>query len=222
MATISGAAQVNSVVSASSAAPQVNPNSGEALKNEFITLMVAQIENQDPLNPTDGTEYVAQLAQFSQVESTENLVQLMQSNTAMLDNLQVLSTANLVDKNVTVRSDQLEMSPGSSNQGYIELLAPSNTVTIELLDSTGNVTVIPLGSKSAGKVGFTIDADQHQLNGRYQMRVSVDSGQNYSPTIFQHGVVEQVTTPALDGTSQLQVQGIGKVAFYEVAAFAQN
>lgn len=221
MATISGAAQVNTIESASTAAPQTNPNSGEALKNEFITLMVAQIENQDPLNPTDGTEYVSQLAQFSQVESSENLVQLMQSNTAMLDNLQVLSTAGLVDKSVTVRSDQLQMTPSSVNQGYIELLAPSNTVTIELLDGAGNVTQIPLGPKSAGQVNFTIDAQQHELNGHYQMRVSLDSGQSYSPTIFQHGTVAKVTTPAMDGTSHIEVEGIGRVAFYDVAAFSQ-
>lgn len=53
-------------------------NSATSLENEFISLMVAQIQNQDPLNPLDGTEYVSQLAQFSQVQSTENMASMMQ------------------------------------------------------------------------------------------------------------------------------------------------
>mgnify|MGYP005675171267 FL=1 len=70
-------------------------NSATSLQNEFITLMVAQIQNQDPLNPLDGTEYVSQLAQFSQVQSTENMSMLMQNSMVLLDNMQVLSTAGL-------------------------------------------------------------------------------------------------------------------------------
>lgn len=54
-------------------------NSATSLENEFISLMVAQIQNQDPLNPLDGTEYVSQLAQFSQVQSTENMASMMQT-----------------------------------------------------------------------------------------------------------------------------------------------
>ncbi|MFM2664103.1 flagellar hook capping FlgD N-terminal domain-containing protein [Vibrio mediterranei] len=220
MTTISGAAQVNNIESASTLPPQENPNSAGALKNEFITLMVAQIENQDPLNPTDGTEYVAQLAQFSQVESTENLVQLTQNNTTMLDNLQVLSTAALVDKTVTVKSDQLSASGEGTHTGYVQLQAASNTVTVELVNHLGQVKTVALGPNSAGRVDFAFDAKAMGLNGSYQMNVILDSGQNYQPAIYQHGKVEQVTTPLVGGTSHLQVQGVGMVAFYDVAAFS--
>ncbi|MCV5837740.1 flagellar hook assembly protein FlgD, partial [Escherichia coli] len=68
-------------------------NSASSLQNEFISLMVARIQNQDPLNPLDGTEYVGQLAQFSQVQSTENMSKVMQNSMVLLDNMQVLSTA---------------------------------------------------------------------------------------------------------------------------------
>ncbi|CAH6882462.1 Flagellar basal-body rod modification protein FlgD [Vibrio chagasii] len=222
MTTISGAAQVNNIESASTITPQDNPNSASALKNEFITLMVAQIENQDPLNPTDGTEYVAQLAQFSQVESTENLVQLTQNNSTMLDNLQVLSTAALIDKTVTVKSDRLSASGVEQHTGYIELQAPSNTVMLELVDSLGNVKSMNLGPYSAGRVDYTLDAQAMGLTGEYQMRIKLDSGQDYQPSIYQHGQVEHVTTPLIGGTSHLQVKGVGMVAFYDVAAFSNE
>lgn len=41
-------------------------------KNMFMKLMIAQLQNQDPFNPTDGTEFVGQLAQFQQLEQSVN------------------------------------------------------------------------------------------------------------------------------------------------------
>ena len=66
------------------------------LKNEFLQMMVAQINNQDPLNPLDGTEYVSQLAQFSMVEGVENLRVLQQKSLTMQDTEQVLQSTALV------------------------------------------------------------------------------------------------------------------------------
>jgi flagellar basal-body rod modification protein FlgD len=52
-----------------------NPSSVAVDKNMFLQLMVAQLKNQDPLNPTDSTTFVTQLAQFQQLESTVNMGQ---------------------------------------------------------------------------------------------------------------------------------------------------
>ncbi|MBO0246704.1 flagellar hook assembly protein FlgD, partial [Vibrio sp. Vb0592] len=82
-------------------------------------LMVAQIQNQDPLNPLDGTEYVGQLAQFSQVQSTENMSKVIQNSMVLLDNMQVLSTAGLVGQTVYVNSKEFELGDGAQN-GKIE------------------------------------------------------------------------------------------------------
>ncbi|GAL13355.1 flagellar basal-body rod modification protein FlgD [Vibrio astriarenae] len=214
---VTGADQATSIQSPSTQAPSENPNSGEALKNEFITLMVAQIENQDPLNPTDGTEYVAQLAQFSQVESSENLVQLMQNNTSVLNDLQVLSAANLVDQSVSVRTNRVNIEQGNGLEGYIDLQAPSSSVTLELLNSRGEVSTYVLGSMSSGKQTFSIDGEE--LSGEYQIRAVVDKGQNYLPDIYIDGLVEQVTTPVNGGTSMLSVSSVGDVSFYDISAF---
>ncbi|MCV5246272.1 flagellar hook assembly protein FlgD, partial [Escherichia coli] len=81
---------------------------------------VAQIQNQDPLNPLDGTEYVGQLAQFSQVQSTENMSKTMQQSMILLANMQVLSTAGLVGQTVYVNSKEFELGGGVQN-GKIEL-----------------------------------------------------------------------------------------------------
>ncbi|GAL25070.1 flagellar basal-body rod modification protein FlgD [Vibrio variabilis] len=124
--------QANAGVSAN---PQ-DSNSASSLQNEFITLMVAQIQNQDPLNPLDGTEYVSQLAQFSQVQSTENMSMLMQNSMVLLDNMQVLSTAGLVGQTVYVNGNEFELSDGAQ-KGRVELAHSSSQVTLVVEDEFG-------------------------------------------------------------------------------------
>ena len=79
---------------AAQASPQTAKASASAVadKNMFLQLLVAQLRNQNPLNPSDGTQFVAQLAQFQQVESSLNMGQDI---TAMRQDLdQILATKN--------------------------------------------------------------------------------------------------------------------------------
>jgi flagellar basal-body rod modification protein FlgD len=70
----SGAAAANVDVSASKSDANIAPD-----KETFLKLLVAQIKNQNPLNPSDGAEFVAQLAQFSQLEQTMSIRQDLQA-----------------------------------------------------------------------------------------------------------------------------------------------
>ena len=79
------------------------------LSNQFITLMVAQIQNQDPTNPMDSTQFVEQYATISQVQSLENMTKLQQSSLVLADNLQMLTAASLVGQSVTVHADSLQL-----------------------------------------------------------------------------------------------------------------
>lgn len=199
-----------------------NENSADALYNQFITLMVAQVQNQDPLNPADGTEYVSQLAQFSQVQSTENMVKILNNNAIMMDNLQVLTTAGLVGQTVSVRTDSLTADGETVFEGAIQLTSPSNTVTLELTDEQGNVTNIALGSHPSGMVDFSIDTAELGLNGKYTMAVVLDEGQLYSPEITLNGTVEMVSIPSTGGSSVVSINGIGDIPFYEIASFGEK
>ncbi len=223
VSTVSGADSSVSVVSASTTdTATTNANSADSLYNEFITLMVAQVQNQDPLNPSDGTEYVSQLAQFAQVQSTENMVTLLNNNAIMMDNLQVLTTADLVGQQVAVRTDAITADGESVYSGSIELTASSNTVTLELVDEAGNVTSIPLGSQPAGNVDFSLDSAALGLNGTYTLNVVLDEGQDYEPSITVNGYVQTVSIPSTGGASVVTIDGVGEVPFYEIASFGQK
>ncbi len=221
---VAGADTSVTVQSATTSASTVttNQNSADALYNQFITLMVAQVQNQDPLNPADGTEYVSQLAQFAQVQSTENMVTILNNNAIMMDNLQVLTTADLVGQTVSVRTDTLQADGESTFDGSIELTSASNTVTLQLTDAQGNVSNIALGSHSAGMVDFSIDTAALGLSGDYTMTVLLDEGQTYTPDIMLNGTVEMVSIPSTGGSSVLTINGIGDIPFYEIASFGQK
>ena len=193
-------------------------NSASSLENEFISLMVAQIQNQDPLNPLDGTEYVSQLAQFSQVQSTENMSTMMQNSMVLLDNMQVLSTAGLVGQTVYVSSNEFELGEQVQN-GKLELAHSSSQVTLVVKDQFGQSTKVPLGAHPAGDVDFSIDPEKLGLKpGNYTVSVEVQEGQS-APNILMAGTVEQVRIPSSGGAAFVNIEGVGSVPFYQITQF---
>ena len=193
-------------------------NSASSLENEFISLMVAQIQNQDPLNPLDGTEYVSQLAQFSQVQSTENMSTMMQNSMVLLDNMQVLSTAGLVGQTVYVSSNEFELGEQVQN-GKLELAHSSSQVTLVVKDQFGQSTKVPLGAHPAGDVDFSIDPEKLGLKpGNYTVSVEVQEGQS-APNILMAGTVEQVRIPSSGGAAFVNIEGVGSVPFYQIIQF---
>lgn len=73
-------------------------------KNDFLKMLIAQLKNQDPLNPQQGTEFAAQLAQYSGLEQLTNLNTTMQSQTQNIMNLINTQAINLVGKEVTAQT----------------------------------------------------------------------------------------------------------------------
>ncbi|EIO4562759.1 flagellar hook assembly protein FlgD [Vibrio parahaemolyticus] len=213
-APVKAAAKENSGI----APNPTDKNNASSLQNEFISLMVAQIQNQDPLNPLDGTEYVGQLAQFSQVQSTENMSKVMQNSMVLLDNMQVLSTAGLVGQTVYVNSKEFELGDGAQN-GKIELSHGSNQVTLVVKDQFGQKTNVPLGAHGAGDVEFSINPEELGLKpGKYTVSVEVQEGQA-SPNVLLAGTVEQVRIPSSGGAALVNVNGVGNVPFYQITQF---
>ncbi|ENI4487983.1 flagellar hook assembly protein FlgD [Vibrio fluvialis] len=196
----------------------LDANDSTSLQNEFISLMVAQIQNQDPLNPLDGTEYVGQLAQFSQVQSMENMSSLMQNSMVLLDNMQVLSTAGLVGQTVYVSGNEFELTDAPQS-GKVELDYASSQVNLIIADEFGQTTKLPLGAHPAGDVDFTIDPEALGLkSGNYTVSVEVQDGQS-SPNVLLAGTVEQVRIPSTGGSAMVNIAGVGSVPFYQITQF---
>lgn len=188
------------------------------LENNFITLMVAQIQNQDPTNPLDSGEFLSQYSAMSQVKSMENMVSLGQNNLVLLDNLQTLTASSLVGQDVKVAVTALELD-GTPLSGQLKLEHAAGTTTLVLTDSLGRSTEIQLGQQAPGLAGFSIDPAALGLApGRYSVSASTDSGEY--PSVQVSGQVSHVRVSS-EGPV-LEVSGVGAVPFYNITEFGQR
>lgn len=199
-----------------------------SINNLFMQLLVAQIRNQDPLNPTNGTEYVGQLAQLTQLQSMESMSKLMQNNQRLVNNLQTLATGNLVGQKVMARSDQQTSSMQTNNmqtdgtttiEGRLTLQHAANTVTVIVQDQRGNQYKIPLGKQDAGQLLFKIDPQSLGLSqGKYHLNVVTDTEETGIP-IELEGKVTHVRIPPDGSAIMLNIAGLGEVAYDRITQF---
>ncbi len=195
-----------------------NGNHAAGLKNEFLTLMVAQIKNQDPLSPLDGAEYVAQLAQFSTVEGIENMSKLQSKNNILMNTMQVLQSAQLVGKEVSVPVDKIHLEKTEALQGTVNLATGAEDVRVVAIGANGKVAgEIQLGAKARGEVAFQLPK---LPAGHYSLQVISKRGAELvttSPNIIRP--VEKVSVPADGGDVRLQVSGVGSLSLFSVSDF---
>ena len=193
-------------------------NSASALKTEFLTLMVAQIRNQDPLNPLDGTEYVSQLAQMSTVEGIQNMSQLQRQNNVLMDTLQVLQTTQLVGKQVSLPVDRIQLDSKETIEGQIKLGLPANDLVVRAINADGRVVEeIKLGARSASETKFELPK---LPAGSYRLEVVARHGEttaNYTP--YLNRTVEKVSVPGNGGDVLLQVSGVGNLSLFSISEF---
>ena len=200
------------------AARPVNLNDMSELQNNFISLMVAQIQYQDPTNPVDSTQFINQYSQLSQVQSLENLSTIQKNSLVLADNLQNLTAAGLVGQQVMVASDSVELQ-GESIHGQVTLEHSSGTTTLQLTDAAGQVTEVQLGPQEPGLVTFDIDPRALGLpDGAYQ--VAVKTGSDELPQVEIGGNVRNVRVS--NNGPVLEVDGVGSVPFYNIVEFGLN
>jgi flagellar basal-body rod modification protein FlgD len=136
-----GAAATASNGSASSSNTSKSAASGVKLSgdiNTFLKLLVTQLKNQDPLNPTDSNQFTQQLAQYSQVEqsiqSNSNLEKLI----ALQDKNSVSNAVSYIGKSVTTNDNKLVLNNGTARFSYIINDSPASA-SIRIEDSKGKL-----------------------------------------------------------------------------------
>lgn len=168
-------------------------------KDDFLNLLVAQLRNQDPLNPSDSTEFTAQLAQFSSLEQLQNINDTLAGFEVYQSTLNNIQSSNFIGKTVTASGDTLSVTNGAADPISVELDKNCQTVYIQISDAHGEyVTDIEAGSLDAGMHSIAWDGtDQYGAtvgDGSYAFSVmAVDAdGNSVSTTSYISGKVTGV------------------------------
>lgn len=107
-------------------------------KLDFMTLLVAQIKNQDPTSPMDNAEFTGQITQFSMLEQLETMSQSLQDNVAVGTAINNTAMLALVGRQVTVEGNDVAVSGGTASESVIAARS-GGKATISITDSTGHV-----------------------------------------------------------------------------------
>lgn len=148
----------NTTGSANSTTASGTAQAAQDAADRFLTLLVAQLQNQDPLNPLDNAQMTTQLAQISTVSGINQLNQTVASLGASLGISQYLQAASLVGHDVVIGGNDIDVASGTATQGGLELSGAADHVVVTVTDDAGNVVrTMDLGAEKAGDQFFTWD-----------------------------------------------------------------
>lgn len=196
-------------------------------KDQFLQLLVAQLNNQDPLNPQDNTAFVAQLAQFSMVEGLDNLNTSVDSILSDYQSSQALQGASLIGHSVMVESSATSVDTSTPMNGSVVLPSSSSSVYVNIYDSSGSlVRQLDLGTQSAGTVNFSWDGKDSTGNtlssGAYTFKAEASyNGTTNSVSTILPAKVTSVTLGQNGSAMTLNLSGIGSVALSDVKSISQ-
>lgn len=196
-------------------------------KNEFLNLLVAQLNNQDPLSPQENGEFIAQLAQFSQVEGIEKLNTSMESLLSGYQSSQALQASSLVGRKVIVPTDRAQVDTAQTFKATAVLPASSPNVWVNVYDNGGSlVNRVNLGQQSAGNVSFMWDGKDSSGNilppGAYRFEAQASiNGENKALSTMLPANVDSVTLGQNGGELMLNLAGLGSIGLSKVQVIGQ-
>lgn len=200
-------------------------------KDEFMKLMIAQMNNQDPLEPQGNAEYMAQLSQLSMVEGIQNLNKVTEGFITSLQSSQALQASALVGRKVQIQSNIGNLVEGGNFSGSVFVPSAADNMDMKIVDNNGQVLKTidtsqyrnESGYFSEGQINFewdgVMDDGEMAEPGLYQVVSSAEiDGQSYSLTTYTNANVNSVTI-ANGGEVWLNLAGKGSIALSEVNEF---
>jgi flagellar basal-body rod modification protein FlgD len=185
----------------------------------FLQLLVAQMNNQDPLNPMDSAQVTSQMAEINTVSGIQQLSTQLTQLLSSVSSSQTIQDASLVGQQVLVPGSTLNLANGSA-QGAVGLAQSATQVTVTINNASGGeVRTLNLGAQPAGTANFSWDGNADNgaavAAGQYSYTVTATSGgQSVQATSYSAGMVTAIN-PTSSGTN-LTVAGLGSFSVSQV------
>ena len=151
-------------------------------KEDFLKLLTTQLTHQDPLNPMEDTEFVAQLAQFSSLEQLIETNKRLEMLAISQSSLTSAAAVDFIGREVEAWSEKIQVRGGVPGKAVINLPQDAEDVSVEIKDAQGNlVRVLNLGSRTAGDIDLDwdgLDKDGKPVpDGEYSINVKALDGE---------------------------------------------
>lgn len=198
------------------------PTSSASSQSQFLTMLTAQLQNQDPTNPMDNAQITSQMAALSTVTGINQLNTTLQALSDSMALGQSVSAASLIGHGVLVPGSALNLA-SSQAVGGVTLTQPADSLNVTIKDSAGNiVNTLQLGAQTtAGVVPFAWNGSTASgttaPDGSYTFTAqAVLSGVTSTPATLAYGTVNAVT-PGKSGATV----NVGQLGGFALSAVQQ-
>ena len=189
--------------------------------DEFLTLMTAQLKNQDPMKPLEGTEFISQLATFGTVSGVKDMQTSLETLAASLRSTQTLNGATMVGRDILATADSIVHTQGGAVSGEVDVPAGMTSVQLRVTDSTGQVVREMTLPSTAGSQSFTWDGLRDNgtpaASDTYDIEIIANAGgMRGSLELMLAGRVSSVSIDAAGTGLTLNTAALGPVSMADV------
>lgn len=211
---ISGSTATTSTPTSSAATAAVSTSE---MQDRFMTLLVAQLKNQDPMSPMDNAQMTSQMAQINTVTGIQQVNDTLKNMATQFASMQVLQGSAMVGNDVMVASNTLTVNAGVAH-GAVDLAGKADALKVEILSPGGQVLdTIDLGAQDAGRHTFDWDASAYAGTANPTFKVTATlAGQTVDNTALARATVLSVGSE--NGAMTVQLQGRSAVAYDSIKA----
>ncbi|WP_035980912.1 FlgD immunoglobulin-like domain containing protein [Bradyrhizobium sp. STM 3843] len=208
--TVSATSSSSSAASSSSSS---SSSSNSTLSTQdFLSLLVSELQNQDPLNATSVTDFINQMTSYANFSEQQAINTSMSSLASSFSSLVTLNSVNYIGHTVVAKTDTATLSNGSATFGYSLSSAASN-VSISVKDSSGNTVWSGTGTGNSGSNSFTWDGKDssgNQLSDGGQYTISVTATNSAGTSVLNYTTITGTVTGIDTSTStpSLTVNGV--------------
>jgi len=208
---------LNSTSSSTTATGTTAAKTAQQTQDAFLKMLVAQMQNQDPLNPMDNAQVTSQMAQIQTVSGLSTLNDSIGGLSTQFTQMQALQSVSLVGHDVLVPGNRVDMS-ATGGTGAFSLDSAADNVKVDIMTSAGTVIdSVQLGAQSSGMNSFTWPNTSYGANASLTYKVTATKGAAaVNATTYASDTVQAVNTNGTQLT--LELAHLGTVNYSTVVA----
>lgn len=195
-------------------------------KDDFLRLFVTQMQNQDPLNPKDGTEMASQLAQFNGLEQMMNVNKTLERMETAQGTGRSVDYVNYIGKDIELKGGRVKLDAGTISDVSFKLSRDVSQSTLEVRDASGTVVAkkdlgsIPRGEHKMGWDGKALDGSK-LTDGLYTFSITAQTAQGDATPVE---ITSRVNVSGIDmstGSAQFLTE-FGSINYDEISAVGKK